>query len=194
MVDPLPLSDDAFMQDLVPWIAAQADRPGARRVEAMRVLSVRHFQASRTAEDAFTECGLACPARTLDLASSHGLLAARRHPEEVIVMGESAATVLEQLLVTLAPGRHPDAMAIELTHGLGAIELHGSRLHEWLARLVDCSAIPAEGRASRCRFIDVPVLLVRPAAERILLLADRSLSPYLADWLTFSHEAAFPES
>lgn len=194
MVEPLSQSDDSFMQDLLPWITAPAHRPGARRVEAMRVLSVRHFQASPAAETAFVQSGLAWPARTLDLVSCQGLLAARRHPEEVIVMGEGALNELQQLLDALAPGRHPEALAIELTHGLGVIELHGPHLDEWLARLVDCSAIPAEGRASRCRFIDVPVLLARPAAERVFLLADRSLFPYLADWLTFSHEAAFPES
>lgn len=72
-----------------------------------------------------------------------------------------------------------------------ALDLVGPQLDAWLARLVDASAIPAPGRASRCRLIDVPVLMWRIDAAHVRLQADRALSPYLAQWLTHAHEGAF---
>ncbi|GAB2601119.1 hypothetical protein GCM10027034_37880 [Ramlibacter solisilvae] len=109
------------------------------------------------------------------------------------MLGESA-TAISDLLTALTPGRVPNAMAIDMTHGLGTVELHGPRLDGWLARLVDQSAIPTEGRASRCRLVDIPVLLLRPATDSLRLVADRSLFPYVAHWLAFSHEGAFEDS
>jgi sarcosine oxidase gamma subunit len=193
MVEALPLAPDSFMQDLVRWPGEGRDRPAARRMETMRVVAVRHFAASASAQAAFGHAGVEWPAKTRDLEASGGLLVARRQPEEVIVVGEGQPA-LDALLAALAPGREADAIAIELTHGLGVIELRGPRLDDWLARLVDVSAIPAPGRSSRCRLVDVPVLLLRPAGETVLMVADRSLFPYLAHWLAFSHEGAFSDS
>jgi hypothetical protein len=190
MVEPLLVSADAFMQDLVPWIDAAAGRPGARLAQAMRVASIRHLANSGAAQAALSQSGLVWPERTSDLSCAGDLLAARRHAGEIVVVGEQAA-VFEQLLHGLKPGVDPEAMAVELTHGTGVIELHGQHLRAWLAHLVDHSAIPSEGRACRCRLADVPVLLIRPEATRILMIADRSLFPYLAQWLAFSHEGAF---
>ena len=39
---------------------------------------------------------------------------------------------------------------------------------------------------------DVAVVLMRLDPETVWLVADRSLAPYLADWLSFTHEAVFP--
>ncbi|MDN3922153.1 hypothetical protein [Roseateles violae] len=192
MVEPLSVSANAFMQNLLPWIDADADRPGARRLNAMRVVSIRHITGSPAAQLALSQSGFAWPERSTDLVSADGLLATRRHAGEIIVVGDDAAA-LQKILHELAPGVDLEVMAIEMTHGTGVIELHGPRLDEWLAHLVDHSAIPAEGRASRCRLVDVPVLLVRPEADRIRLVADRSLFPYLAQWLAFSHEGAFSD-
>jgi hypothetical protein len=192
MVEPLSASANAFMQDLVPWIDADADRPGVRRLNAMRVLSVRHITGSPAAQVALSQSGLAWPERTSDLVFAEGLLATRRHAGEIIVVGDAAAA-LQRLLDELAPGIEPEVIGIEMTHGTGVIELHGPRLDQWLAHLVDHSAIPAEGRASWCRLVDVPVLLVRTESAQIFLVADRSLFPYLAQWLAFSLEGAFSD-
>lgn len=193
MVEPLSLSGESFMQDLAPWVAARRDCPGARRMESLRVVSVRHFKDSQGAQTAFAQAGLAWPELTLDLEAAGELLVVRRHPEEIILVGESHPAVAE-LLAALTPGRDPEAVAIEMTHGLGVIELQGPRLDDWLARLVDRSSIPAAGRASRCRLVDVAVLLIRPEGNLIRLVADRSLFPYLAHWLAFAHEGAFSDS
>jgi len=190
MVEPLQLSSDSFMQDIAPWPGDGRGNPAARRLDSVRVVAVRHFKGSESAQAAFAHANIAWPAKTLDLETSGGLLIARRQPEEIIVVGESNAA-LDALLAALTPGREADALAIDLTHGLGVIEMRGPQLGDWLARLVDVSAIPAAGRASRCRLVDVPVLLIRPDSETIRLVADRSLFPYLAHWLAFSHEAAF---
>ncbi|MFO1287416.1 MAG: hypothetical protein U1F49_13375 [Rubrivivax sp.] len=193
MVEPLSVSDKSFMQDLAPWVAARRDCPGARRMESMRVVVVRHFEGSQGAQAAFAQAGLAWPERTLDLEVAGELLVVRRHPEEVILIGENHPA-LANLLSALTPGRDPEAMAIEVTHGLGVVELQGPRLDDWLARLVDRSSMPAAGQASHCRLVDVAVLLIRPERNLIRLVADRSLFPYLAHWLAFAHEGAFADS
>ena len=104
------------------------------------------------------------------------------------------AAAIDRLLAALVPGRAADALAFGLTHGLGVVQLHGPRLDDWLAHVVDASAIPAPGGASRCRLVDIAVVLLRPAADSVRVIADRALFPYLADWLAFSHEGAFEDS
>jgi heterotetrameric sarcosine oxidase gamma subunit len=120
-----------------------------------------------------------------------GPLIARLQPEEAVVIGPPGA-IIDALLAALAPGPASEAIAIDLTHGALVIALEGPRLDEWLAHLVDAAALPrAAGRCCRCRFVDVPALLVRLAAERLWLVVDRALAPYVTDWLSFTHDAAF---
>jgi len=190
MADALTPSRSSFLQDLYPWAAADGDRPGARPLVTMCVVVVRWIADSRAAQAAFAEAGMGWPEHDLELRSMNGWLATRRHGKEVIVVGDNAPT-MQQLLAAMAPGREPDSMALELTQGTGVIELRGPELADWLSRLVDRASLPDEGRASRCRLVDVPVLLLRPARDCILLIADRSLFPYLARWLAFAHEGTF---
>jgi hypothetical protein len=193
MVEALSPCGSSYGQDRIKWPAATGDAPGARPLSAVGVMAVRHFGDVPHAQEEFQQAGLTWPARTLDMHVANGNLVARRHPTEVIVMGNDLA-VIQQVLEALAPGRVPEAMAIDLSHALGVVQLHGPRLDAWLARIIDVSAIPAQGCASRCRLVDVPVLLLRTATECIHLLADRALFPYLADWLAFSHAGAFRDS
>lgn len=195
MVEPLRTTGSPFLQGVAHWVDARHGWPGARRLDSMRIVAVRHFddpEATKAPRAAFAKAGIAWPERTSQLESSNGLLAARRHPGEVILVGE-AETQLQHLLAEMRPGRNATSLAIDLTHGMGVVELHGTALDEWLAHAVDRTGIPAQGHASRCRLADVAVLLMRPAHARMLLVADRSLFPYLADWLAFAHQGAFPD-
>jgi sarcosine oxidase gamma subunit len=193
MVEPLPPSSDSYAQSRVAWPASTASALGARRLDAAGVAIVRHFGNSPKAREAFDQAGLAWPDKTLDMHLSNGNLVARRHPSEVVVVGEDLQSI-RQVLVSLTPGRIPEAMALDLSHGFGVVELRGPLLDDWLARMVDQSGIPATGRASRCRLVDIPVMLLRPANESIQLVADRAFFPYLANWLAFAHDGAFSHS
>ena len=42
---------------------------------------------------------------------------------------------------------------------------------------------------SRCRFADVPALLLRKAVDCLWLVAERPLAPYIADWLVYTRSA-----
>src|SRR3569832_1914809 len=156
MVDPLIQSGDAFAQDLRRWVRAGTNTPGARRLDPMRVVLVCHLADSPGARAAIADAGLPWPERARELHAASSLLVARRQPEEVIVTGDDADAI-DRLLAALVPGRAADALAFDLTHGLGVVELHGPRLDDWLAHVVDASAIPAAGGASRCRLVGVAV-------------------------------------
>jgi hypothetical protein len=42
--------------------------------------------------------------------------------------------------------------------------------------------------------VDIPVLLLRLRSDQLWLLADRTIAPYIRNWLTYSHEGAFADS
>jgi len=171
----------AFMQDLFSW------PDGVRRVPDRQLLCVRHRADSVAAPSAFQRLGLPWPERVNDLCAQGSLIAARHRPEEVLL---SAPTAAPLQALARALDEAGDAFAVDLSDGTAALELDGRWMGEGLSHLVDPSALPGPGRASRCRFIDVPVLLWRVDEKRLWLLADRSLSPYLAQWLSHAAEAA----
>src|SRR5262245_56830933 len=127
MAKPLVPSNSAFAQDLHQWVPGGDRTPGARRLEPMRVVLVRHLRDSQGARAAFAEAELPWPEVTRELLTSGSLLIARRHPEEVIVTGNDDAAVT-RLLAALVPGCIADAMAIDFTQGMGVVELHGLRI------------------------------------------------------------------
>lgn len=192
MVEPLALAGaPAFEQDRIPWVTAGPGQPGCRRLDGLRVVTLRHTESPAAAAAALEDIGLALPPKTGDLTSTGGLHAVHRQPEETLVLGPDAP-VFDALLGALPPGRHADAVALDLSHGLAVIELGGPHLDDWLSHLVDVQAIPtAPGRASRGRLVDIAVLMVRLAPDRLWLVVDRSLCPYLANWLSFTHQGAF---
>ena len=195
MVEPLKLHAGAFAQDSQPWPAPQARRPGCQRVEGMGLVTLRHRSGSQAARELVAAQGLPWPEHTGEMVgdlSGNGVLLLRRQPEEVVVIAPHAHPALAALTATLTPGQSSEVAAIDLSHGTVLVALEGPQLDDWLAHLVDVSAIPTTiGRASRTRLADIAVLLVRLASDRIWLVADRAVSPYLAHWLAFSHEGAF---
>lgn len=171
-------------------IAATALLPGARRVERFRAMTVRYFAGDTAAPGALRALAPDWSGKPGELVGSDPWLA-WRSPQETIAVGLAAAP-LQRLLVSLAPGRSETAYAADLSDALAVFELHGPRLDAWLAHLVDATAIAhAAGRATRCRLADVAVMLLRLAPERLWLIADRPLAPYLANWLAYTHEGAF---
>ena len=82
--------------------------------------------------------------------------------------------------------------AVSGREALAVFELHGPQIDDWLSHLVDALAIPCQsGRVSRCRLADVSVLLLRPDPERVWLVADRPVTPYLGNWLAYAHKGTF---
>lgn len=192
MVEPLALAGaPAFDQDRNLWVTVGPGQTGCRRLDGLRVLTLRHAAPSTAAEATLGAIGLTLPPKTGDVSSAGALHAIRRQPEETLVLGPDAPG-LDRLLDAAPPGRHADAVALDLSHGVAVIELEGPRLDDWLSHLVDVQAIPTvPGRASRGRLIDIAALMLRLAPDRLWLVVDRALCPYLANWLSFAHQGAF---
>ena len=173
-------------------IGARLNRPGARRVTGLTALTLRHADGDESAPSAVQAHGLPWPTRPGELLGQ-GPWLAWRHPHESVALGFDAEP-LRALLQALAPGRSDSAVAVDLSEALAVFELHGPRIDTWLVRLVDASALPrAAGQASRCRLIDAAVSLWRLEAERLWLIVDRPLAPYIEHWLAYAHEGAFAE-
>lgn len=168
--------------------------PGCRELQGLQAAAVRHFAGDDSAAQAVAAIGLPGlppPGVLASAAGESGPWLAWRAPQECLLLSLDAAPVCT-LLQALEPGRSESAMAANLGDAVAAYELHGPRIDDWLAHLVDADAIPREaGRATRARAIDVPVLLLRLAPERLWLLGDRPITAYLRHWLAFSHQGAF---
>ena len=190
---PLSMKNSAFAQDAHPLPSAGEGIPGARWLDELRVVMVRHSEASQGARAALESAQIPWPERTGDVQTQAWSLplVARIQPEQMLFIGPSGP-LAHRLIADLMPGRVSDAVAIDLSHGMHVIALQGPNLNSWLARMVDTSAIPTRTvSCARGRLVDMPVLLVRAAEDAMLLVADRAFAPYLAKWLSFGHEGAF---
>jgi sarcosine oxidase gamma subunit len=175
------------MRDLI--VAANGN-PGARALSGTHVITLGHFGGDASAAAAVTAMGLPWPAEPGKLVGADPWLA-WRGPKETLVLATRRAPI-DGLLQALAPGQSESAMAAELSDGLTTFELHGPGLDDWLAHLVDASAIPRQaGSVTRARMADAAVWMLRLAPERLWLLADRTISAYIESWLQFSHEGSF---
>lgn len=168
--------------------------PGCRELQGLHVATVRHFAGDDTAARALAAIGLhglPTPGVLAAAAGDSGPWLAWRAPQESLLLSLAAAPV-RTLLQALEPSRSETAMTADLGDAVAACELHGPRIDDWLAHLVDADAIPrVAGRATRARLIDVPVMLLRLAPERLWLLGDRPIAAYLRNWLAHSHQGAF---
>jgi sarcosine oxidase gamma subunit len=177
------------MPDLIP---VRPGCPGGRLLAATSAITIRHFPGDASARHAVQQAGLAW-CETPGTFTGTGPWLAWRSPQEAIAIGCEPAR-LRTLLAALAPGRNAGAAAVDISEAIGGVELHGPMLDEWLAHLVDATAIPRQaGRVTRARLADVAVMLLRLAPERLWLLAEKPLLPYVQEWLAYAHEGAFAD-
>jgi sarcosine oxidase gamma subunit len=171
-------------------ICTTSGHPGYRQLTGITAVTVRHFAGDNSAHDAVLAQGMAW-SDTAGMLTGQDPYLAWRSPQERIALGQQAQP-LHALLASLAPGRSDTAVALDVSEALTVFELQGARLDAWLAHLVDAISIPRQsGQCTRCRLADIPVLLLRLDPERVWLVADRPVAPYLSNWLSYSHEAAF---
>jgi hypothetical protein len=165
-------------------------RPGCRQLTGVSVVTIRHFAGDNSARDVVQAQGLSWSAVPGHL-TGHDPYLAWRGPQETLALG-LRPQALRAVLDALAPGRSEMALAVDMSESLAVFELHGPLLDVWLSHLVDALAIPRQsGQVWRCRLADTPVLLLRLDPERVWLVADRPIAPYLSNWLSYSHEGAF---
>ena len=165
--------------------------PGLRwqRRTGFSAVTLRHSVDDVRARLALEAAGLPC-CSTPGRIAGDGPWLAWRSPGECLGLSFDP-TPLHLAWAALAPGRCDTAVVLDLSHALALYELHGPGLDDWLARLVDASAIPRQpGLATRCRLIEVTVDLWRLAPERLWLLADRHLAPWVAQWLDYAQAGA----
>lgn len=175
---------------MVELIQATSGHPGCRQLTGITTMTIRHFAGDISARDAVQAQGMTWSDAPGTLTGRDPYLA-WRSPQESLALGHPTET-LRALLQALAPGRSDSAVALDLSESLVVFELHGSLLDVWLSHLVDSMSIPRQaGRVCRCRLADIPVLLMRLDLERVWLVADRPVTPYLSNWLTYSHQGAF---
>jgi sarcosine oxidase gamma subunit len=161
--------------------------------------TIRHLPGDLSAASALQDLGWKMPTaarrltrQILDAPGAREVLLVWRNPQEVLALcaHDGAGNPFEALLDSLAAGRSPTAIAADSSHGLVVLALDGPGLEDWLARLVDAASIPPAGSASGARLGDLPVLLVRPQASKVWLVAERPGLAYINDWLTYAHEGA----
>ncbi|WP_324103563.1 hypothetical protein [Noviherbaspirillum sp.] len=111
-----------------------------------------------------------------------------RSPVERIVLSSSQQS-LQTLLANLRPGRMDAGCAVDLAEAIAVWHLEGSALAGVMTRLADALALPAPGNATRLRWADVSVILMRLSQSEALLLADATLEPYLDDWWAYACDA-----
>lgn len=171
-------------------IDGKAGPPGCSQLSGFTALTIRYFAGDRSASEAVQARDLIWPSVPGEL-TGHDPWLAWRSPQETLALGFQSAP-LHALLHALAPGRSETAMAVDVSQALAVFELHGPLLDAWLSHLVDAAAIPRQaGRVCRCRLADIPVLVLRLDPERVYLVADRTIAPYLSNWLAYSHSGAF---
>jgi sarcosine oxidase gamma subunit len=162
----------------------------AHRLDGITVLSLRSLSGDTAAQRAVHDAGLTWVNVPGDFAGLDPVVAWSA-PGERLLLGRQAAP-LRQLLAELAPGRSESALAVDLSEAMAVIELRSPLVDQWLAHLVDASAIPREpGRCSRCRLADISAMLLRLEAGRLWLVVDRPLLPYVTEWLAYSRVGLF---
>jgi hypothetical protein len=115
-----------------------------------------------------------------DAAVGAGVVLAWLRPTEALALSGKAAPIaqLKERLADAAGGH-----VVELSGGLKAFRVRGSRLPELLGGLGGMAVALRPGEARRGRLADVPVLALSVRAEEVVLVADRTYAAHLGDWI-----------
>jgi len=162
-----------------------------RRIEPLAVIALRHLPgAGEALAAALRAAGVAAvplPGQMLGPGQDPGSAALWRSPSEVTLLAGHRAAADAAMA---ALGNAALACAVDQSDGTLALDLQGPQVDALLQRLVDSHSLPmTPGSATRVRWADIAVTLVRQAPERIWLLADRCHEHYLANWLNCAGEA-----
>ena len=168
----------------------RADGPAAlsaRFIEPLRVVSLRGVADSsgpHPIAGALSAHALALPEPGYFAGVDPAVL--WRSPTEWLLVA-SSDPVPDAVLRALMPGRHALACALDQSAGVIGIALDGEPVDALLSRLVDASAIPREpGHGTRARLGDIAVTILRPAADRAWLIAERGVEDYLVEWIAYA--------
>jgi sarcosine oxidase gamma subunit len=168
----------------------RAKVPHFHELTGVRIASVQHLADSQDAQTRFEEIGLSWPLENCTFAGSDPCVAWRSPTEKLLLScrGEALAVALAEL----SPGKHDTLVATDLSEALSVHQLSGPQIDEWMAHLVDALSIPSHpGMCKRGRMADVAVFLIRLDAEKLWLVSDSTIKPYIKNWLEFSFEGAF---
>ncbi len=117
------------------------------------------------------------PAEAVDGA---GLLLAWLRPTETLALSEEAAPLaaLKERLSGAEGG-----YVVELSGGLGAFRLRGSRVAELLSGFGSTALALGLNQARRGRLADVQVLAIGTSTDEALLVVDRAYAEHLRGWI-----------
>jgi hypothetical protein len=171
----------------------RAKVPHFRELMGLCIASVRHLADSQDAQSRFREIGLSWPKEICAFTGNDPYVAWRSPTEKLLLScwGEPLALAL----AALAPGKYDTLVATDLSDALSVYELSGPQIDEWMAHLVDALSIPSlPGMCMRGRMADVAVFLIRLETEKLWLVSDSTIKPYVKNWLEFSFNGAFPNA
>ena len=152
-------------------------------VEGLRVLALRHLAGGAAAVEAAVAAHHLAPLPQPGAFRGADPWLVWTGPAECLLLTSNSAQA-DGVLLALAPGRELLACALDHTAGCLVFELLGHDVTDLLPRLFDASAIPQRvGQASRTRLMDISALLVRVGPDRVLLVVDRVLGVYAAQWI-----------
>jgi len=164
----------------LPGLEVQTDAP-------LHAATLRYFEPAgpfAAAVAAVREMPLPAPlsatAQPADAAGGAGLVLAWLRPTETLVFSEEAAPLAElKERLADAPGGH----IVDLTGGLKALRVRGTRAPELLSRLGGTGVALELNVARRGRLAEVPVLAVCLRANETLLVVDRAYAEHLMSWI-----------
>jgi sarcosine oxidase gamma subunit len=167
-------------------------------IRAMRVASLRYFDAAGNFADAVKErIGRALPqplradsatfdSTTLVPITQGGdakFILAWRSPTETLLLSadRGAFAQLEESLASV-----PNGCMVDQTGGLCAVRVCGSRAGDMLLRLGSSASIPAVGEARSSRLADLQVVTLCVQPGTLILLVERVYLPHLVGWMRAS--------
>ena len=155
----------------------------ARALDTINVLALRHLPGGQNALlVAVQSVGFDVLPPPGHFIGTDPWLMWRSATEYVLIT--TRAEPSQRVHAALAPGMNGLACTIEQSAGIWPLEFTGAGIDALFARLADAQSMPRHpGQGRSLRLVDIAVVMLRLAPERLLLLADRAHGPYLVHWL-----------